>query len=124
LFVGSEFESIRKFCHMNQFQSAIMVFISHNFMESELVRELETKFKGIDLNGDGQISWEEFHRCYLESMPPLPDTDLRSLFQKLDKNHSGFIDYSCTHRSTQNSSVPPSTTTTSSARTWWAGPST
>lgn len=38
LHVGSEFESIRNFCKMNQFQSAIMVFISHNFMENELVR--------------------------------------------------------------------------------------
>lgn len=71
LLAGNEFESIRNFCHMNQFQSAIMVFISHNFMENELVRELEAKFKGIDLNGDGQISWEEFQRCYLENMPPI-----------------------------------------------------
>lgn len=43
---------------MNQFQSAIMVFISHNFMQNEILRELEGKFKGMDLNGDGQISWE------------------------------------------------------------------
>jgi len=37
----------------------------------------------MDLNGDGQISWEEFQRCYLENMPPIPDPDLRELFDRI-----------------------------------------
>lgn len=57
LYIGNELQSIKTFCQMNQFQNAIMVYISHNLMQNQLMRELQAKFKSIDRNGDGLISW-------------------------------------------------------------------
>ncbi len=42
---------------MNQFQAAIMAYIAHNFIDSQIISGLESKFKSIDVNGDGRISW-------------------------------------------------------------------
>lgn len=96
LYLENELGSIKHFCEMNQFQSAIMVYISHNFLQNELLTELEQKFKAIDVNGDGKISWREFLECYQEHMPPLPESEIFKLFSNLDRNHSGFVDYSGT----------------------------
>lgn len=96
-----------------------MVYISHNFIQNELLSDLESKFRMIDINGDGKISWKEFHDCYLENMPPLLESEISEIFDRLDKNHSGFIDYSGTALPTQNSSPPRWTKTTSPTKTWW-----
>ena len=62
---------------MNQFQSAIMVYISHNFVHNELLKDLGGKFKLLDNNGDGKISWKEFFDCYTEHMPPSSEEKIK-----------------------------------------------
>ena len=79
---------------MNQFQSAVMVFISHNFMQNEIITDLQGKFKEMDRNGDGRISYEQFKECVNGHMNLLTEQKIGEMFGKLDKNNSGYIDYS------------------------------
>ncbi len=79
---------------MNQFQSAIMVFISHNFMQNEIITQLQAKFKEMDKNGDGRISYEQFKQCVISHMNLITEQKISDMFGKLDKNNSGYIDYS------------------------------
>ena len=79
---------------MNHFQSAIMAYITHNFVDSEIISDLEEKFKTMDENGDGRISRREFHNCISETIPGMCELKIKEMFNAIDKNNSGFIDYS------------------------------
>jgi len=48
----------------------------------------------MDSNGDGKISWNEFHSCLSEILPDMTEERAREMFGTIDQNHSGFIDYS------------------------------
>jgi len=71
-----------------------MVFISHNFMQNQIIAELQAKFKEIDINGDGRISFQEFQTCINGHTNPITEEKIEEMFAKLDKNNSGYIDYS------------------------------
>ena len=60
-----------QFTKVNKFQSAVISFISYNLVEARSLGKLQEKFKQIDINNDGKISWQEFQKCYLENMPPI-----------------------------------------------------
>ena len=79
---------------MNHFQTAIMAYITHNFVNSQILSNLEERFKSIDVNGDGKISWKEFNGCISELYPDLTEAKIKEMFYTVDNNHSGFIDYS------------------------------
>ena len=58
----------------------------------------------MDKNKDGKISWTEFKDCCQSTMnPPMEEEKIEELFLKLDKNNSGYIDYSGKESLTQNS---------------------
>lgn len=63
---------MKEFSKMNKFQSAVITFISYNLVETRSLSKLQDVFKQIDANNDGRISWKEFKKCYLQSMPPIP----------------------------------------------------
>jgi Ca2+-binding EF-hand superfamily protein len=88
-------EAMRQFSQVNKFQSVVILFISYNLVEAKSLVKLQDKFKLIDENNDGKISWKEFQHCYKENMPPISNDELGEIFKKLDQNGSGFIDYTC-----------------------------
>ena len=61
---------MKQFSKVNKFQSSVISFISYNLVEARSLNKLQEKFKKIDVNNDGKISWNEFKMCYLENMPP------------------------------------------------------
>lgn len=40
LLEGKNFTALKKFCEMNQFQTAIMAYIAHNFIDSQVISQL------------------------------------------------------------------------------------
>lgn len=106
LYLSAELASIKQFCNLNKFKENITTYISHNLTTAENLEKMRSHFQVMDVNGDGRISWREFEKCYVENMLPIPIEELRVLFKKLDKNSSGFIDYSGTLHLTKNLSHP------------------
>lgn len=49
---------MKQFSKANKFQSAVISFISYNLVEAQSLNKLQTKFKQIDINNDGKISWQ------------------------------------------------------------------
>ena len=55
--------------------------------------ELRIAFKGLDRNGDGQISFTEIQECLKHAGQPISDEELRGMFDHLDTDKSGAISY-------------------------------
>jgi Ca2+-binding EF-hand superfamily protein len=51
-------EAMKQFSKVNKFQSAVISFISYNLVEARSLTKLQDKFKQIDVNSDGKISWK------------------------------------------------------------------
>jgi hypothetical protein len=49
---------MKQFTKVNKFQSAVISFISYNLVEARSLSKLQDKFKQIDVNNDGKISWK------------------------------------------------------------------
>ena len=79
---------------MNKFKEFIVVYVAHNLSTAVSLQNMLAQFKKMDKNGDGVVSWIQFERCYRENMPEVDLLKIKELFKRLDKNHSGFIDYS------------------------------
>lgn len=57
--------------------------------------ELEDMIRAVDLNGDGEIDFEEFislMRLRMDERQRDPEEDLRDAFNMFDSDRSGFID--------------------------------
>ena len=57
--------------------------------------ELEDMIRAVDLNGDGEIDFEEFislMRLRMDERQRDPEEDLRDAFNMFDADRSGFID--------------------------------
>ena len=67
---------------------------------------LINSFKDFDLNGDGELSWEEFNAALLKcGLTPAPQ-DMRALFLELDTDGSNSISYPEFVRSMRNELSP------------------
>ena len=69
------------------------VFNTTTKEEEEDIRKL---FKSLDKNGDGQLSKAELLDGYHTVFGFADESMIEEIMEKLDKNESGFIDYSGT----------------------------
>jgi Ca2+-binding EF-hand superfamily protein len=53
--------------------------------------ELVQTFKELDLNGDGQITMQEFQRAMTDRGEEVTEPELESIFADADSNHDGKI---------------------------------
>lgn len=79
-------------------QEGVLIFMV-NFLSSNEERDsLMRAFKKMDLNGDGKISIEELKIAYQKTAgmdAARAEKEARKVFEKVDKDRSGFIDYTC-----------------------------
>lgn len=55
-------------------------------------REVGMYFNNIDKNDDETLTWEEFAKAYYATSCPVEYTELRELWDKLNKDENGFVD--------------------------------
>ena len=53
---------------------------------------VERVFSFIDENKDGKLDYDEFCKCLKYLRFPYPKQDFRQIFNKVDLNHSGFVE--------------------------------
>ena len=83
-----------RFTYQNEFQLAVWTYISSHLVENQEKKELEEIFKRIDKDNNGVLSKEEIKQALEESELSADDNDVDSLFDAIDTDKSGFIDYS------------------------------
>ena len=80
----------------NPLRSAVLAYLIHNNMQLEHVHEAIKLFNNIDLNGDGQISKDELYlglKDFLELSGDKLKNSVDIIFNNLDTDHNGFIEY-------------------------------
>ena len=80
----------------NPLRCAVLAYLIHNNMQLEHVHEAIKLFNKIDLNGDGQISKDELYiglKDFLELSGDKLKNNVDIIFNNLDTDHNGFIEY-------------------------------
>lgn len=83
---------LKNYGGMNRFKKAALLVLTHHVPEQDIARLKET-FESLDVNGDGMLTIQELKggcgQCGLMEME-----DVRRLFNAVDTDNSGLIDYS------------------------------
>jgi len=91
-----DFTVFKNYAQENQFKKIILYFIATRLNEKE-IKELKEIFKKFDTDFDGQISLEEFEKCFIQYQNKnhlINISDIKNIFNSVDINKNGKIDYS------------------------------
>ena len=55
--------------------------------------DLQTRFKYLDQDRDGQLTWEEFSRVMRRQGVKVTETAMQMLFEQMDVDNSGAVDF-------------------------------
>ncbi|KAL4489837.1 hypothetical protein ABPG72_022477 [Tetrahymena utriculariae] len=88
--------NLKQFKCQNEFQKAILTFISVNLVSSQDKVELENLFKRLDTNQDGRLSKEEIMNGYNQIWHNnyMTEGQINLIFDQVDSDKSDSIDYS------------------------------
>ncbi|KAL4441167.1 hypothetical protein ABPG74_002117 [Tetrahymena malaccensis] len=88
--------NLKQFKCQNEFQKAILTFISVNLVSSKDKIELENLFKRLDTNQDGRLSKEEIMNGYNQIWHNnyMTEEQINLIFDQVDSDKSDSIDYS------------------------------
>ena len=91
----SALENLQGFKTEATLKQATYAFIASQLLTKQERDNLAKVFKAFDKNGDGKLSTEEVKEGYLEHFEKvMTDEDLKMMFDAVDTDRSGFIDYS------------------------------
>ncbi|CAD8079716.1 unnamed protein product [Paramecium primaurelia] len=86
--------NMKKFTAQQKLQEAVFKFIVNQLATKEEKAELLKTFQCLDTNQDGKLSKEELLAGYSKIMKPVEAAEeVNRIFQQVDKNNSGSIDY-------------------------------
>ena len=95
--------NIRNFSVRERLRVATMAYIVHFLYATKDVSDLQKMFKIFDKNSDGKLSLKEFNLGYTNYYGKvLTDFEMKNIFEELDQNGDGFIEYQEFLRATIN----------------------
>ena len=92
-----DFNFFKKYSEENTLKKIVLYFIATKLNEEE-IKELKQTFKNFDSSLDGQISYEEFEKGFIEYQKKnsaiFYQNEIKNIFESVDINKNGKIDYS------------------------------
>jgi len=86
-----DLKNLMNYANLEKFKKAVLFFIATRTKDEEL-QSLKDIFSAIDLNNDGYLTLEEFKiGC---SKIPCLEMDIEELFERIDTDKTGIINYS------------------------------
>ena len=86
--------NIKNYNNISIFKKFSIQYLIHNFPQTTDVKNAAKLFYRIDSDGDGKITKDELYKGFNENlMNKINKKDFEQIFQNLDINNSGFIDY-------------------------------
>ena len=87
--------NLKSFASRQKFQQATIAFLVHQISSSDMVKDLRKIFKEFDVNGDGQLSYNElkagFKRYFVNE--DVADAEFDILIKKIDLDNNNYIEY-------------------------------
>ena len=88
-------DNLKGFSVNTTMKQATYAFIASQLLNKNERDGLASVFKSFDKNGDGKLSMQEVKEGYLEHYGKvMSDEEVESMFNQVDTDKSGFIDYS------------------------------
>ena len=88
-------DNLSRFNVNTTMKQATYAFIASQLMGKQERDNLASVFKAFDKNGDGKLSMQEVKEGYLEHYGKvMSDEEVEQMFNQVDTDKSGFIDYS------------------------------
>ena len=88
-------ENIRKFGNRMKFQQATIAFLVHQQSNTGMMKELRDIFEKFDINGDGQLTYDElkagFNQYFQDEQ--IADNEFNELIKKIDLDNNNYIEY-------------------------------
>ena len=94
--INIDFNIFKRYSEENTLKKLVLHFIASRLNEKE-IENLKDLFKKFDKNSDGQISYEEFEKGFIEYQNKnhlFNQNDIKNIFNIIDINKNGKIDYS------------------------------
>ena len=86
--------NIKNYNNISIFKKFSIQYLIHNFPQTTDVKNAAKLFYRIDSDGDGKITKDELYKGFNENlMNKINKKDFEQIFQNLEINNSGFIDY-------------------------------
>ena len=86
--------NIKNYNNISIFKKFSIQYLIHNFPQTTDVKNAAKLFYRIDSDGDGKITKDELYKGFNEIlMNKINKKDFEQIFQNLDINNSGYIDY-------------------------------
>ena len=79
--------------YASKFHEAIIAFLSANYLSVDEENNLRTLFRYMDKDGKNAITKEAMKKCLNEINIKISDEELDSVFESVDDNGSGYIEY-------------------------------
>lgn len=87
--------NLQSFNAQSKLKQATFAFIASQLLSKQEKEQIDRVFRAMDLNGDGKLSKDEIKGGYAEYFGrSLNDTEIDEMFEKVDADCSGAIDYS------------------------------
>ena len=91
--IASEaFDNMKQFMEAVNFKKAALIYMASKMPEKN-IEELRKLFIQIDLNGDGKITYDEFHTSLNHYGLHITEDEIALLINQMDTNGNGYIDY-------------------------------
>ena len=79
--------------YASKFHEAVVAYLCVNFLPEEEEKILKTVFRYLDKDNKGIVTKEAIKQCLEEINVDFSDEDLKQLFDSIDENGSGLIEY-------------------------------
>ena len=91
----SALSNLQSFNAQSKLKQATFAFIASQLLSKQEKEQIDRVFRAMDLNGDGKLSKDEIKGGYAEYFGrSLNDEEVDEMFDKVDADGSGAIDYS------------------------------
>jgi calcium-dependent protein kinase len=87
--------NLKAFHNSTKLKDAVFTFITTNLLTAQDTQEMREAFRVIDKNNDGKLSREELLEAYTKQKGSEEEAavEVNRIFNEVDTDHSGFIDY-------------------------------
>ena len=86
-------KSLKKLRQKSKFYQLVLTYLSYHFSDNNILNKLNQLYNKLDKNTDYKITKSELYKAYKELNIPITTKEINDMFNSMDFNSNGDIDY-------------------------------